>query len=125
MKTADVDAPLSQNRSDATDDTRHIAVPRYQHVAAGYSLDVDPVDLSDPSFARLLTKTKQRSRHSLLTGVCHHTCLNSWYEIGGSSNIGGGHIDSPLFCDQERIDDVHTRAYIAQQPGQKRSSNRR
>src|SRR6266540_2981395 len=87
VKMADIDLMSPQDRSYATNNTRHITIARYQHVTVRNCFDMKAIDLSYATIPRLPPKTEQRARHSLFARASDYRCGNGRNQIGSRTQI--------------------------------------
>src|SRR2546429_6525023 len=125
MKAADVDVVLAQDCADVTDDAGHVVIARDEHVAVWNRLDAKAVDLCDASIAAACDAAEECARDRLLAARRQDARADGGSKIAARALVRSSDADSPFLCDEEGVDDVDTRAHIAQQAREESPRDRR
>src|SRR5712692_11513272 len=103
MKTADVDAAVTENGPDSSNNARDIAIMHDEHVAVGNRFDMKTVNFGDAALARFAAVNKHASGQRLLACVANHAGANRGSRVCAAAHVTGSDFDSSLFGDQKRI----------------------
>src|SRR6185369_11361008 len=121
MKATNVDATLAENRAELSDHSGHVPTARHEHVAFRRGFEIETVDLGDASFAALFAVTEKSSGETSRRLSGCDLRADGRRDVAARAHVRGRDFDAAFVGDQKSIDDVYSRADVAQQSGNKRA----